>query len=277
MIDTACLNVGGHLIETDESGRVRACTNRRLVCNSLFGEAQDPMRLSRAQKSTVAQRMSNWSSKRWGPTLAAGASAAMTPRCAKVQQLDAIFISGGVGACLYQPGGDRLAIRLSRHRPLFANAPRRCFRRTAHLREPAQTVRATVIGAGAHTLSLSGSTIWVSAASLPIKNLPVAHTLLQDVPGLCVMPGIGCPPARPRSGTRRLRAGAAGQHRAALSQHHRHRQRTDRLLPKTARRPTGIRWSSSARRISARRWAWNATADYRARVGGGRRSRNPGG
>lgn len=46
--------------------------------------------------------------------------------------------------------------------------------------EPAQTVRATVIGAGAHTLSASGSTIWVSTASLPIKNLPVAHPAVAD-------------------------------------------------------------------------------------------------
>lgn len=39
---------------------------------------------------------------------------------------------------------------------------------------PAQTVRATVIGAGAHTLSLSGSTIWLEDVQLPLRNLPVA-------------------------------------------------------------------------------------------------------
>jgi ethanolamine utilization protein EutA len=39
---------------------------------------------------------------------------------------------------------------------------------------PAQTVRATVIGAGAHTLSLSGSTIWLEGVALPLRNLPVA-------------------------------------------------------------------------------------------------------
>ena len=188
VIDTACLNVGGHLIETDESGRVtRVHEPARLVCNSLFGEAQDPMRLSRAQVDQVAQRMAELVVETMGPTPSVLAQALlMTPALREVQQLDAIFISGGVGACLYQPEAIASPFVYRDIGPLLANALKPLLTKNgAHLREPAQTVRATVIGAGAHTLSLSGSTIWVSAASLPIKNLPVAHTLLQDVPGLC--------------------------------------------------------------------------------------------
>lgn len=37
----------------------------------------------------------------------------------------------------------------------------------------AETIRATVIGAGAHTLDVSGSTVTCSAAQFPLKNLPV--------------------------------------------------------------------------------------------------------
>ena len=40
-------------------------------------------------------------------------------------------------------------------------------------------MRATVIGAGAYTLSLSGSTIWLNADQLPIKNVPVLQSGLQ--------------------------------------------------------------------------------------------------
>ncbi len=38
----------------------------------------------------------------------------------------------------------------------------------------AETIRATVIGAGCHSARLSGSTVFVGEVSLPVKNLPVA-------------------------------------------------------------------------------------------------------
>ena len=53
-----------------------------------------------------------------------------------------------------------------------------------------ETIRATVIGAGAHTTDVSGSTICYEGAELPIKNLPVisvadaenaAHTLAETI------------------------------------------------------------------------------------------------
>ncbi|XPE23391.1 ethanolamine ammonia-lyase reactivating factor EutA [Shigella sonnei] len=47
-------------------------------------------------------------------------------------------------------------------------------------------MRATVIGAGAHTLSLSGSTIWLEGVQLPLRNLPVVIPIDEtdwSVPG----------------------------------------------------------------------------------------------
>ena len=35
-----------------------------------------------------------------------------------------------------------------------------------------------MIGAGAHTLSLSGSTIWLDSITLPVRNIPVVHPAL---------------------------------------------------------------------------------------------------
>jgi ethanolamine utilization protein EutA len=39
--------------------------------------------------------------------------------------------------------------------------------------EPAETIRATVVGAGSHTMDISGSTIHYSQNLLPLKNVPV--------------------------------------------------------------------------------------------------------
>ncbi|GDX03354.1 ethanolamine utilization protein EutA [Escherichia coli] len=84
-----------------------------------------------------------------------------------------ITLSGGVGECYrHQPTDPFCFADIG---PLLATAlhdhPRL---REMNVQFPAQTVRATVIGAGAHTLSLSGSTIWLEGVQLPLRNLPVA-------------------------------------------------------------------------------------------------------
>uniref|UniRef100_UPI000539D552 ethanolamine ammonia-lyase reactivating factor EutA n=1 Tax=Klebsiella pneumoniae TaxID=573 RepID=UPI000539D552 len=82
------------------------------------------------------------------------------------------FPGGGGGCYRHQPAdpfcfsdiGPLLATALHEHPRL----------REMNVQFPTQTVRATVIGAGAHTLSLSGSTIWLEGVPLPLRNLPVA-------------------------------------------------------------------------------------------------------
>ena len=45
---------------------------------------------------------------------------------------------------------------------------------------PAETLRATVLGASTQTVTLSGSTIWAEKDILPIKNVPVIRPVLED-------------------------------------------------------------------------------------------------
>ncbi|MBS1230048.1 MAG: eutA [Proteobacteria bacterium] len=183
-IDSACLNVGGHLIETDENGMVsRVHEPARLICHELFGP-QDPQRLTLAQLDAVAARMAGLVVEVIAGTLSPLAqSLMMTSALREAYAFDAVFISGGVGACLYHPEAVASSFAYRDIGPLLAQSLKPLLDPRT-LVEPAQTVRATVIGAGAHTLSLSGSTIWVSTASLPIKNLPVAHPAILDVAGL---------------------------------------------------------------------------------------------
>ena len=179
-IDSACLNVGGHLIETDEAGRVtRVHEPARRICQELFGNA-DPQRRSLAQLDEFAARMAALVVEVIDGALSPLAqSLMMTDALREAHAYDAVFISGGVGACLYHPDAVASPFVYRDVGPLLAAALKPLLDPRT-LVEPAQTVRATVIGAGAHTLSLSGSTIWVSTASLPIKNLPVAHPAVAD-------------------------------------------------------------------------------------------------
>lgn len=101
-----------------------------------------------------------------------------------------VVLSGGVGACVYQEAAlltdgapaDRdvtEAVRASFMQygdmgPLLARALLKQMRAAGVNMVPARACRrATVIGAGAQTISLSGSTVFVADEMLPQRNLPI--------------------------------------------------------------------------------------------------------
>jgi ethanolamine utilization protein EutA len=184
VIDTACLNVGGHLIETDQAGRVtRVREPAAKVLRLLFpGSIPQPGALTRSDLERVAQHMADLV-----VDLIEGLSSPlleelmMTPPLKEIGKLDALFISGGVGECFYHPQltqGDPFHFRDLG--PILADALRAHPRLQAYpVRLPKQTIRATVIGAGAYSLSLSGSTIWVAYDKLPLRNIPVLHPAID--------------------------------------------------------------------------------------------------
>jgi ethanolamine utilization protein EutA len=91
--------------------------------------------------------------------------------------LDGLFLSGGVADFVYE--GQRSAgvqdiFAYGDIGPLLGRAIRKsalCGK--APLRRGAETIRATVIGAGSCTVNLSGSTIFYEGDVFPQKNLPV--------------------------------------------------------------------------------------------------------
>lgn len=88
-----------------------------------------------------------------------------------------LFISGGVGAYYYDPPPMESLTAALPHDDvglLLAQSLRQNGRLQAlPIAPPAQTTRATVMGASSQTVRLSGSTIWAEAAALPLHNLPV--------------------------------------------------------------------------------------------------------
>ncbi len=182
VVDTACLNAGGHLVETFGDGSVRTVREpARRVCKALFGGQVDPEALDRRQMEAVIETMADMILEvlRGEPSELAK-SLLMTEALRPGWRYDQVFISGGVGECYYHPEKVVDPFIYGDTGPLLADALRR-HKDLADLTtvKPSQTVRATVIGAGAHTLSLSGSTIWLNAERLPIRNVPVLQAGVQ--------------------------------------------------------------------------------------------------
>ncbi len=169
------IDIGGRLLETDSQGRVvYAHKPGQMIVDECFGAGTDARSLTGAQLVQVTRRMAELIVEVIDGTLSPLAQALMqTGLLPAGVTPEIITLSGGVGECYrHQPAdpfcfadiGPLLATTLHDHPRL----------REMNVQFPAQTVRATVIGAGAHTLSLSGSTIWLEGVQLPLRNLPVA-------------------------------------------------------------------------------------------------------
>lgn len=111
-------------------------------------------------------------------------SVQLTPPLRDAGSSTSVFLTGGIGACYYEgpPVGTLAEVaRYGDVGPLLADALHRNARLgTLKVREPPETLRATVLGAAGQTVTLSGSTIWVDRDLLPLRNLPV---LRPSMPG----------------------------------------------------------------------------------------------
>lgn len=90
-----------------------------------------------------------------------------------------LMFSGGVGHYYYHPVEIRTLANVTVHDdvgPLLAESLRDNAALSAYrVITPAETLRATVLGASTQTVSLSGSTIWAEREILPLRNIPVLH------------------------------------------------------------------------------------------------------
>jgi ethanolamine utilization protein EutA len=181
VLDTACLNVGGHLLQTDAEGRVSTVhAPAAIILRELFGADGVASQLSAQDLQKVAERMAALIIEVMQATPSRLAQQLlMTEALREAYRFDAVFISGGVGECMVRPSAES-PYRFGDIGPLLAQALGRQLAAAGFpVREPAQTLRATVIGAGAHTLTLSGSTVWNKYQGAPLRNVPVLHPRMR--------------------------------------------------------------------------------------------------
>jgi ethanolamine utilization protein EutA len=95
-----------------------------------------------------------------------------------------LMFSGGIGHYYYNPIPINSVSDVSIHDdvgPLLAESLRKhAVLNSYQIVPPAETVRATVLGASTQTVTLSGSTIWAEREILPLKNVPVIRPMLAS-------------------------------------------------------------------------------------------------
>ncbi len=174
---TGCLDVGGRLIKLNPAGEI---TYVSPVVETLAARGVIPA-LRTGQRTAP---------ETFAPLLAAltGAleqAAGLRPgrellealltegtRWEPPETVPVCSFSGGVADCIYAEPPDWLTYgdigpllgRAIRESPAF---------RGVRLRRGAETIRATVVGAGSHATELSGSTIYYRDITFPLKNLPI--------------------------------------------------------------------------------------------------------
>ncbi len=184
VVGTSCLDIGGRLIKVKD-GKITYIFPKIAKLAADMGltiREGDPANPDLLRK--ICDRMADELAMALGLKEAEAAHAGLYTNDGKPlkreRPIDAVTFSGGVADCVYHPEGKDLfaygdvGVLLGKaiiDNPSFKNI--RWF--TA-----AETIRATVVGAGTHTTSVSGSTISYAKDKLPIKNIPVLRVGEDD-------------------------------------------------------------------------------------------------
>ena len=178
VMSTACLNVGGRLVKFDQQDRITYISPViGKLCKLTVGETATPEALRPvAQMLTEALEMAA-GLRPVTPLLETlstrEAGAAPTPPAGGV----VISFSGGVADCIESRRDWRSFGDLG---PILGEEIRKSRLCQGDYRLGDHTIRATVIGAGCHSVRLSGSTVFCRNARLPRKNLPVVALTAQE-------------------------------------------------------------------------------------------------
>lgn len=181
---TCCLDVGGRLIKV-ENGRVSYIYPKIQALASTHGievkvgdraypeQLYGVCRLMAAQLAQ-ALHLTEADSQHTGMYTNDGRALPPQPR------VQAVTYSGGVADCIYQKMEDDI-FRFGDVGILLGKAIRADPDLSrVELCQAAETIRATVVGAGTHTTEVSGSTIRYERDKLPIKNIPILKVSPED-------------------------------------------------------------------------------------------------
>lgn len=181
---TSCLDIGGRLIKIQDRKITYIFPKIQKLAAAhgislAVGEAADVSKLTKvcqimAQQLAQALHLAPPDADHAGMYTNDGKALPQSPKIAGVT------FSGGVADCVYQTTeadifryGD-IGVLLGK-----AIAENTAFAQITRY-QAAETIRATVVGAGEHTTEVSGSTISYAKERLPIKNIPILKVSTEE-------------------------------------------------------------------------------------------------
>jgi ethanolamine utilization protein EutA len=185
LIAAAAMNYGGRIVEIEHgSGRIRHLAQpAQHILNDcgLRWEIGDAPPLADLRRFT--DRMADLTVEMIeGAASPLARRLYLTPPSPVSGRGTVLMLSGGVGHYYYHPLPIEAVADATIHDdvgPLLAESLRNhAALRAYEIIQPAETLRATVLGASAQTVTLSGSTIWAEPGLLPLRNVPVIRPAL---------------------------------------------------------------------------------------------------
>lgn len=187
-VETGNLDIGGRLLrfEKDSLTVLSVSEKLRLVARDVGVFPSVGRAITREEAERLATRMALVLEEAVNlcPRTALHDALVLEHGFSLTMKADVYAFSGGVADCVY--GGEDKGIAFDDIGLYLGQAIRRtaCFREGRVLR-PKETQQATVIGAGAYSMTVSGSTIQYGRMRFPIKNLPAGKIRFvspEDIP-----------------------------------------------------------------------------------------------
>jgi len=185
LIGAAAMNYGGRILEIENStGRVRHIAEPAEHILNDIGlrlEMGDSPSLEDLRRFT--DRMADMTVELIeGTSSPLAQNIYLTPPVGASGKGSVLMLSGGIGHYFYNPIPINSVSDVTVYDdvgPLLAESLRKhAVLNSYQIVPPAETVRATVLGASTQTVTLSGSTIWAEHEILPLKNVPVTRPTL---------------------------------------------------------------------------------------------------
>ncbi|MBQ7488850.1 MAG: ethanolamine ammonia-lyase reactivating factor EutA [Clostridia bacterium] len=189
-VSDGCLDLGGRLLrfEPDRETVLSFTPAMQRIAGDIGISLREKLRLSDADQARLAERMAQVLEEAAGLRTRSGLYSSLVVEHGLPEDVraDLFTFSGGVADCIYGLAANStdfcdLGEALGR-----AVARSRFFEQERVVR-PQETSHATVIGAGAYSVTVSGSTIQFRNIELPLSSLPAAAVPFQseaDIAGL---------------------------------------------------------------------------------------------